>query len=238
MTACSIRRSDPWRIAYNGSWSPGSPNTEKSLAILDAAIAKYGGDPRRVCITGVSVGGAGALQIASAWPDRFSAVVPIATGRAGDLRKLAAKNVPIWSFYNGQDTQSIVHSARRMHRTLLERGASPLSTEFQREGHNAWDSAYGSPALYRWILDQDAANRPEKTYRLLSPAAILAAWQREGTADWQSTGDELKSELSDGRVESRIVSPPMPPGSELHFETFFSLPTRSRLVLIEGDGGE
>jgi predicted peptidase len=53
-------------------------NERGALALLDAVAASYRTDPRRVVVTGFSMGGAGAWHFAASYPDRFSAAIPLA----------------------------------------------------------------------------------------------------------------------------------------------------------------
>src|SRR5436853_3796769 len=94
----------------------------QALAALDQSIKEFRGDPRRVIITGVSMGGAGAWYFAR-HPRRFAAIVPVCgeVVRASDdpfpseppadllsilrapdpYRALAARigNTPVWAFH-------------------------------------------------------------------------------------------------------------------------------------------
>jgi pimeloyl-ACP methyl ester carboxylesterase len=243
--------SDVWRMrghfpflavcpqcSYGGSWAAGSANAEKALAILDVAINEFGGDSERVYITGASAGGRGALQLASEYPNRFAAVVPVATRGGGDTSKLAAARIPIWSFYNGHDVKSLVDSGRAMRLALLEAGMSPLVTEFERGGHNAWDSAYGSPALYGWLLEQNTTNRVNGSFALLGPRDILATWKSTDADVWTTSGDELLADLGGRSSEVHLVSPPMADETELHLDVFLHRTARTRLVLMAAGTGE
>lgn len=225
------------QCSYHGSWNPGSPNAAKALAILDEAIAEYGGDPNRVCITGASAGGGGALALASAYPDRFASVVPVSVGSAGDLAKLASEGMPIWCFYNEKDQQRLTDSARRMRQTLLEAGLSPLVTEFERGGHNAWDSAYGSPALYRWMLEKGVTDRADAPFTLLSATDVLATWKQTESDTWTADGGELTT-AADRQADAMLLSPPMFGNAELHLDAFFQKGTQCRLQLLHADAND
>ena len=51
---------------------------ELFIAELDQTMTEFGGDPRRVYLTGFSMGATGAYRIAFRWPDRFAALAAIA----------------------------------------------------------------------------------------------------------------------------------------------------------------
>ena len=44
-----------------------------------------------------------------------------------------------------------------MQEALTKAGANSRYTEYPGVGHNCWDSAYGTPELYAWLLDQSRA---------------------------------------------------------------------------------
>ncbi|HEX4413598.1 MAG TPA: alpha/beta hydrolase-fold protein, partial [Lacipirellulaceae bacterium] len=225
--------SDVWRMrdyfpflavcpqcSYVGVWTPGSENAAMAMAVLDAAIEEYGGDSKRVCVTGASVGGAGALALASQYPSRFASVVPVAVGSAGDLKNLAGVGMPIWCFYNSEDEYKLADSARTMRRELLQAGLSPFVTEFNAIGHNAWDSAYGPPALYRWILEHDLDNRNARPFRLIPPVEALREWRPRGSATWVANNDEVTASLAGNSGEAFLTSPPLGSAGEFHFDVF------------------
>ena len=63
--------------SVGGDWS--SPENEKAVsALLDMVQARYSIDKKRVVVTGFSMGGAGSWHFAEKFPERFSAVIPVA----------------------------------------------------------------------------------------------------------------------------------------------------------------
>jgi predicted peptidase len=63
--------------SMRGDWS--SPENEKAVnALLDSVLAHYSIDKKRVVVTGFSMGGTGSWHFAEKFPERFSAVIPIA----------------------------------------------------------------------------------------------------------------------------------------------------------------
>lgn len=55
------------------------------LALVDRVVTELDADPKRVVLTGYSMGGEGAWWIAARHPERFSAVVPVAARPAGEV---------------------------------------------------------------------------------------------------------------------------------------------------------
>lgn len=224
------------QCADGGRWTPGGTNATAALAALDQATSDYGGDPGRVYVTGPSAGGEGAMELVAAYPERFAAVVPIATGGPTDRTRFAASGVPCWLFYNGRDDPTLVAAARETRRTLLEAGQSPLVTELNYSGHNAWDIAYESPALFSWLLEQSPANRASAApFEFLSPKDLLARWDRRGRAAWTAGGDELRAEAATGGDDSLLVSQATTEVAELHFDAYLEASSGTRIVLASAD---
>ena len=60
-----------------GDW--GSPENESAVnALLDMVLAGYMVDSKKIAVTGFSMGGAGSWHFAGKYPERFSAVIPVA----------------------------------------------------------------------------------------------------------------------------------------------------------------
>jgi len=64
--------------SVRGNWST-SENEKAVNALLDMVMAHYAIDRKRVAVTGYSMGGTGSWYLAEKFPERFSAVLPIAS---------------------------------------------------------------------------------------------------------------------------------------------------------------
>lgn len=160
------------QVPAGGAWS----GTSARLAIiaLDAAIAEFGGDSARVCITGISMGGYGACEVALGGPQRFAALVPIcgglrpvaplpgrasptiaaslATIRARAAERLAS--IPTWVFHGASDPIVPVEESRALVEALRKTGAIVQYTEYEDTGHESWNRAYAEPDLWAWLFAQ------------------------------------------------------------------------------------
>jgi len=145
---------------------------EVALAELDESIQEFRGDRRRVALTGISMGGAGAWYLARR-PGRFAAVVPVCgevtrqrddpfpVPPPPDLRAilsapdpfaaLAARigKTPVWAFHGAKDDVIPADQSRRMVAALHAR-----YTEVPDAGHDVWDAAYDDPRLPEWLARQ------------------------------------------------------------------------------------
>jgi predicted peptidase len=63
--------------SVRGDWSSAENETAVN-ALLDAMLAHYAIDSKKIAVTGYSMGGAGAWHFAEKFPDRFSAAIPVA----------------------------------------------------------------------------------------------------------------------------------------------------------------
>ena len=222
------------QCAYNGSWELGSKNATMAMAVLDEALAEFGGDPERVAISGPSAGGSGAILLALANPDRFSAVVPLSADIACDAKTLRQSGLPIWCFYNGRDVAALVSSVRQSRRLLLESGLSPLVTEFDEAGHNSWDNAYSSPALYHWLLQQSSNARGlQGGFSFLKPDALLKTWTTTDPQRWRTDLDEIVA-TGDPPSPSSLTSSPLTADFEIHCDVL--LHGNSHLALADDAG--
>jgi predicted peptidase len=82
-----------------GPWNT-PQNEEAVLGLLDAVMRSYSIDPRRVIVTGFSMGGAGTWHFAGKYPDRFAAAVPVA-GRPPATA--AGWRVPVFAVHSRSD---------------------------------------------------------------------------------------------------------------------------------------
>lgn len=124
------------------------------LAMVDATLKDFRGDPERVYLTGLSYGGYGTWHMASAHPGRWAAVAPIC-GSADNskVQAIADAELPIWIFQGGRDgtvkTEWVIESAR-----ALEAAGHPevRLTVHEDLGHNVWTRVYEGWDLYQWFL--------------------------------------------------------------------------------------
>jgi predicted peptidase len=143
---------------------------------VDKAIAEFSGDPTRIYLTGWSAGGKGSWNLASRYPDRFTAVVAVcgfisefrgktshvlypalAPPAEPDPFAVIAKrvaHVPIWIFHGDADPTVPVEESRRMFAALQAVGANVQYTELPGVSHDAWNPAFDRADLFEWLLKQ------------------------------------------------------------------------------------
>jgi len=110
-------------------------------------------DPKRVYLTGLSMGGYGTWDLAARFPDLFAAIAPVCGG--GDEATAATiKDLPIWAFHGAKDTVVKTIRSKNMIAAIEKAGGKPKYTEYPTIGHNAWTPAYADPELMKWLFEQ------------------------------------------------------------------------------------
>ena len=129
-------------------------------ALLDQIQANYAVDPKRVYLTGISMGGFGAWAMAIQYPQRFAALVPIAGGWNSENDSIPGnicvlKDLPIWVFHGEQDDIVLPQKSQLMVDALAKCGSDVKFTLYPGADHRAsWALAYAEPALFKWLLAQ------------------------------------------------------------------------------------
>jgi len=122
-------------------------------ALLDEVVAAYAVDTQRVYVTGLSMGGFGAWALASLYPERFAAVVPICGG--GNPATVGSlKEIPVWAFHGALDELVPLEQSQRMVDALQACGGNVRLTVYPDLAHDSWTRTYDNPALYDWLLQQ------------------------------------------------------------------------------------
>ncbi len=149
-----------------------------ALKALDRTVEEFNGDPQRLYVTGISMGGHGTWCVTARAPGKFAAIVPIcgfvnvkrpdlpAERKAFVLKDNPFANspdayaavasqiskVPTWIFHGGADPVISPDESRRMFQTLKASGFDVKYTEYEGVAHNSWDRAYAEPDLVPWLL--------------------------------------------------------------------------------------
>lgn len=173
------RGSDPWKVKVHGPpkvaekmsnfpfivVSPQCPNGEwwsnrPLIALLDQIIADYKVDTNRVYLSGLSMGGFGAWNLALEFPERFAAVAPICGGGnpyypngLSARRKAALKSLPFWVFHGDKDESVGIGESERMVNGLKRFGCDVKFTVYPGVGHDSWTQTYSDRRLYEWFLE-------------------------------------------------------------------------------------
>lgn len=139
--------------------SPLNPNKKKFwnnailISLIDSITSKYSIDTNRIYATGMSRGGLGVWNLAMEFPDKFAAIAPVCGATILPYAPWL-KNLPIWIFHGQLDKTIPIDESIGIYEYLLKLGADVKLTTFKDVEHNAWDSTYSNPELYKWFLSR------------------------------------------------------------------------------------
>ena len=107
-------------------------------------------DAGRVYLTGLSMGGAVAWQLAIEYPQRFAALAPIC-GWGEPLLAGRLKELPVWAFHGARDTVVPVTASERMVTAINNAAGQALLTIYPDANHDSWTVTYANDELYEWF---------------------------------------------------------------------------------------
>jgi len=110
-------------------------------------------DPKRIYLTGISMGGYGTWQTAVAYPDKFAAIAPLCGGCDDSTQVCRIKNVPIWTFHGTADPIIPIDETERLVRRLNQCKGNVTFTRLENKGHGI-QYLYENNAIYDWLLKQ------------------------------------------------------------------------------------
>jgi predicted peptidase len=122
-------------------------------ALLDRLATELRVDPDRVYLTGLSMGGFGAWELATAYPERFAAVVSI-SGGGNPVPACRLRDVSVWLVHGQQDDVIPVQESEVLARRLQACGGRVRLTVDSTAGHDAWTRIYSDSTFGTWLLAQ------------------------------------------------------------------------------------
>jgi len=127
------------------------------LALLDKVETQYAVDPKRVYLTGISMGGFGTWSLGLSHPERFAAIAPICGGGELIIPLLADKSelarLPVWAFHGAKDPTVPLAESERMVGYMKKIGVKEVKfTVYPEAQHDCWTQTYANPELFAWFL--------------------------------------------------------------------------------------
>jgi predicted peptidase len=120
-------------------------------ALLNAVRPALRVDMHRVTATGLSLGGHGVWEWATAFPDDLAGIAPVCGfGRPADLCRM--KGVPVRAYHGAADTVVPLAAQQACIDALRACGGQAEFTVYPDVGHDAWNAAYDDPALVPWLM--------------------------------------------------------------------------------------
>lgn len=130
---------------------------ETLCEFVDALRRQPGIDESRVYITGCSMGGFTAWQLACVHPEWFAALVPVCGG-GQEWYAYRLKGMPIWAFHGLLDDTVPVEESVKMARAAQRNGADVRLTIYPDVRHEAWEGAFADDRMWAWLLAQRKRN--------------------------------------------------------------------------------
>jgi len=113
-------------------------------------------DATRIYLTGLSMGGWGAWNLAFAHPEMFAALVPIAgfVDRVPMIENCKVATIPIRIFHGLLDDVVDVNYSIAIYKKLKTCNADIGLTIFDDAGHDSWTGVYDNKNIYDWMFQQ------------------------------------------------------------------------------------
>ena len=142
-----------------------------AMDVLDQESAEFHGDPERTYLTGLSLGGYGAWELARLHPHRWAAIAISSSGifwsyapeRWQQSSTLPAEyahaigRTPVWLFHGTDDNVVPARESELMFDAVKAAGGHIRLWLYQGLKHDCWTSAYNEPELPRWLLAHKTA---------------------------------------------------------------------------------
>ncbi len=137
-----------------------------AMSTLDQETAEFHGDPSRTYLSGLSMGGYGAWELAGQNPKRWAAIAIAAGGifwsyaperwlQASTLPGEYAQAVgrtPVWLFHGAEDNVVAPRQDELLYTALKTAGGHVRLWVYQGLKHDCWTRAFNEPELPRWLL--------------------------------------------------------------------------------------
>lgn len=120
-------------------------------AAIDEVSSNFRVDPKRIYVSGYSMGGVGTYAAVQAYPDLFAAAMPLCGWWEETQANRFPKDVPMAIFHGAADHPE---KDRAMATALKASGHKVIYQEYAGVGHNVWDYVYTDPRLWNWMLAQ------------------------------------------------------------------------------------
>ena len=135
-------------------------DTDGLIALLDEVLKNYAVDPRRVYLTGHSMGGRGTWYLAYEHPERFAAIAPMSGLFLSTAWASRLKHMPIWAFHGEKDDIAPIYETAELVKTLKDAGNTEVRfTALPARDHFILDE-YANQKLYSWFLEHELKDRP------------------------------------------------------------------------------
>ena len=159
---------------------------QMAISTLNQETREFHADPDRTYLTGLSLGGYGAWELAKDYPRRWAAIAISSSGifwsyapdRWREVSTLPAEyarrigRTPVWLFHGLEDTTVVPRQSELMFEALKAENGHVRLWDYQGLHHDCWTRAFNEPELPRWLLSHrlsHAAQLPPLAERITVP---------------------------------------------------------------------
>jgi len=156
-----------------------------AMAALEQESTEFHGDPERTYLSGISLGGYGAWELARLHPQHWASIAISSSGifwsyapeRWQQVATLpgeyahALGRTPVWLFHGTDDNVVPVRESELMYEALKAANGHVRLWLYQGLKHDCWTQAYDEPELPRWLLSHRTAGPEPNSFseRLVVP---------------------------------------------------------------------
>lgn len=188
-----------------------------AMSALDQETQEFHLDPERTYLTGLSMGGYGAWELARLYPRRWAAI-SIASGgifwsyepeRWQMLSTLPAKyahalgRTPVWLFHGSDDKIVSPRQSELMFEAFKASSGHIRLWVYEGLKHDCWTRAYNEPELPRWLLAHHIDTRAGEELPALAERIVIPL-HPPALKLTPAMLDSLTGEYTDGR--GRVVA--------------------------------
>ncbi|GDY26881.1 hypothetical protein AHAT_27710 [Agarivorans sp. Toyoura001] len=159
------------------------------ISLLDEIEQQFNIDKSRIYLSGLSMGGFGAMNLALAQPRRFAALSVLAAGDPNHLAPWSLKtpprpvceelyqrlsHLPIWLAHGLKDEVIPAEFSLELAEKLahMPRQAMLQTTWYPQHPHNIWQDLYNSPSFWTWMFEQHNSDYHLPTNQQLDLSAL------------------------------------------------------------------
>lgn len=131
-------------------------DSETLYRLVQKVVKENNVDQNRIYLTGLSMGGWGAWNLAFAHPEMFAALVPVCgfVDRVPMLENCKIKDIPTRIFHGLLDDVVDVSYSTTIYKKLKPCSKDISLTIFDDANHDSWTRVYDNSAIYDWMLQQ------------------------------------------------------------------------------------
>jgi hypothetical protein len=153
--------------------------TKDLITLIEEIESEYPIEENSIHLTGISLGGNGTWKLATEFPDKFAAIVPISGW--GDTSKICQlRDANIWAFHGLKDTLIPPERTTEIVDRLELCNSKVKLTLYPNAKHDAWTETYKNEEFMKWFLNQkkkeikvDKINLSKPKHSKANPLKIL-----------------------------------------------------------------